>query len=87
VTNVHAGCRPSAGFAASSGGLRCGQRDRTAGHRDPRPAARRPSGGMPGGGGAGNLPQRRSVAFPSPDRLTVAAFPPRRARAESARSR
>ena len=35
-------------------GLRFGHRTRTAGQRDLRPAARRPSGGMPGGDGAGN---------------------------------
>ena len=40
-------------WTARSADLSCGHRERTAGHRDLRPAARRPSGGMPGGGGAG----------------------------------
>ena len=49
------------------GAYRAGSAKRTAGQRDHRPAARRPSGGMPGGGGAGiscDTAVRRSPFFP-----------------------
>ena len=45
---------------------------RTAGHSDTRPAARRPSGGMPGGGGAG-IPASTAVRRSTPRRLCYSA--------------